>query len=907
MVSIKQFSNLWRLALALCAAVFVFAFATPRASAQCDPVWQPFDPSTSSFPGTNGYVMDSMVWDRDGPGPHSPKLVLAGVFSIAGTVQANSIAAYDIHTGEWSAFGSGVPSLISAVVALPNGDLVAGGRFTTAGGVPALNVARWNGSSWSALGSGVGNQTGDVTSLAVMPNGDLIAAAEYTPPMGALTFRVMRWNESTGSWSPLGADFSGYISALLVLPNGDLIAAGLIDNIGGVPARGIARWNGVSWSEVGGGIDGWVYDMAMNAQGHVVAVGSFDTAGEVNASHVAIWNGTDWSALSDVTYMDVKAVKVLANDDIVIGGDFDTLLGMQVNNLAKWNGSSWSAVGSGVNNRVNSLVELPDGRLIAAGDFTRSGAKAACTVACWRSGEWFALGTGANNAVSAVTVLPDGGLAAVGYFTSVGGVNASRIARWHPDSDGGHWTALGSGVAESTNNEMTSVVSLTNGDIVVGGRRINNIGGVNAWGSIARWNGSAWSAIGTNNLTNGSGVSALLALSDGNFIAGGNLAVEGPFVFGNIARWNQSAWVPFPPGLNSDVLALHLLPNGDLIAGGIFTFSGETVVNGIARWNGSVWMPLGTGVAASSNPGILAITALPNGDVIAGGVFTSAGGNANARNIARWNGSAWLPMGTGVNSAVRSLVAMPNGIVFAGGSFRNAGGVPANYIARWEGSGAGGWSSLSAGVGGVTTPVVNALAMMPNGDLVVAGRFLTAGQVVAPYIARWATPVPPTITDQPQTRSISTGDTLVLTASLASGSASVSIQWQRNGINITNGPGGASPGGGTVVGAAGSMGSITNGTPASLYISNFQPSDAGSYTATFSNTCGSVTSLPATITIAPPPCPADFNADTVLDFFDYLDFVSAFAANEPAADFNADTVIDFFDYLDFVADFANGC
>jgi hypothetical protein len=54
-------------------------------------------------------------------------------------------------------------------------------------------------------------------------------------------------------------------------------------------------------------------------------------------------------------------------------------------------------------------------------------------------------------------------------------------------------------------------------------------------------------------------------------------------------------------------------------------------------------------------------------------------------------------------------------------------------------------------------------------------------------------------------------------------------------------------------------------------------------------------------------CPADYNGDTVLDFFDYLDFVADFSSNAPSADYNADTVIDFFDYLDFVADFSTGC
>jgi len=61
------------------------------------------------------------------------------------------------------------------------------------------------------------------------------------------------------------------------------------------------------------------------------------------------------------------------------------------------------------------------------------------------------------------------------------------------------------------------------------------------------------------------------------------------------------------------------------------------------------------------------------------------------------------------------------------------------------------------------------------------------------------------------------------------------------------------------------------------------------------------------VSITIPGCAADFNADTVVDFFDYLDFVADFSANAPSADFNADTVIDFFDYLDFVAAFSAGC
>jgi hypothetical protein len=54
-------------------------------------------------------------------------------------------------------------------------------------------------------------------------------------------------------------------------------------------------------------------------------------------------------------------------------------------------------------------------------------------------------------------------------------------------------------------------------------------------------------------------------------------------------------------------------------------------------------------------------------------------------------------------------------------------------------------------------------------------------------------------------------------------------------------------------------------------------------------------------------CHADYNLDTTVDFFDYLDFIDDFAAGAIAADFNGDGVLDFFDYLDFVQALSSGC
>jgi hypothetical protein len=61
------------------------------------------------------------------------------------------------------------------------------------------------------------------------------------------------------------------------------------------------------------------------------------------------------------------------------------------------------------------------------------------------------------------------------------------------------------------------------------------------------------------------------------------------------------------------------------------------------------------------------------------------------------------------------------------------------------------------------------------------------------------------------------------------------------------------------------------------------------------------------VNVTPIDCPADFNRDGFVDFFDFDDFVLAFEAGDPAADFNIDGFIDFFDFDDFVLAFETGC
>jgi hypothetical protein len=172
-----------------------------------------------------------------------------------------------------------------------------------------------------------------------------------------------------------------------------------------------------------------------------------------------------------------------------------------------------------------------------------------------------------------------------------------------------------------------------------------------------------------------------------------------------------------------------------LYVGGAFTNAGGVSATGIARWNGTAWSAVGTGLAGT----VMALTT--NGtDVYAGGRFTNAA--AGITNIAKWNGSSWSALGGGVGSTTNDFVAAiaVNGSnVYVGGHFTNAGGVLANSIARWDGSA---WSTLGSGVAPGTVlnpPVVRALAFHDE-VLHVGGHFASAGGKPSYGFAIWHPP-----------------------------------------------------------------------------------------------------------------------------------------------------------------------
>ena len=138
-------------------------------------------------------------------------------------------------------------------LAVSGTNLYAGGEFTTAGGVPADNIATWDGSTWSALGAGIGAAGGDVPVAALAMRGsDLYAGGDFAMAGGVTAKYIAAWNGS--AWSAVGSGVDDTVEAL-ALSGSNLYAGGDFTTAGGVTANYIAKWDGSSWSPLGSGMD----------------------------------------------------------------------------------------------------------------------------------------------------------------------------------------------------------------------------------------------------------------------------------------------------------------------------------------------------------------------------------------------------------------------------------------------------------------------------------------------------------------------------------------------------------------------------------------------------------------------------------------------------------------------------
>lgn len=796
-------------------------------AATCEPGWLPGEVT----PGTDGDIGALIMFDFDGTGPNPAELVALGDFQLAGGVPALSVAAWNGST--WRAVGEGFDGWFDVRAAAafdPDGDgpapveLYAGGFSFNRG--PEQGLVRWNGREWTDVGGGLDDAT--VNALAVFdPDGAgplesaLIVAGDFELAGGVPDTRnIARWDGE--SWAPLGLGLPRTAECMVTWdPDGSgpqperLVVGGKFGYASGLPVNHIAIWDGESWSSIGGGLNDEVYivttfdtDGAGSDVPVLVAGGSFTEAGEVPVHRIAMWDGASWSPMGEgLTNLPDCALQIDWDEDgpsppVLLVGDACSWPCIEdQTQIVSWDGIQWTPFAGGFGNpvppgfgngRVSTLAwcdpdgagELPS-QLYVGGFFDEVSGLTVYNIARWDGRAWRPLGESFDSSIQSLTVHDldgdgEGGpqLIASGDFTAVAGTTTMGVASW----DGSKWSPIGDGLLDhgyiSYGSGLGDVVTAVHShdpdgigllpSLLYAGRTLFSLGD-DAPAFVSTWDGRRWTDLPplslpgsdamvydlTSHDPDGDGPQEAVLVVVGRFLTAGSMVVN------SVASWDGKSWLPIGAGITlsggspASVLAVVTFDSdGDgpqpssLFASQLF--------GSLRRWNGVTWEVFASGSFLSTVRALKVVDLDGTGPLsevlVVGGDFSTFGG-VPANGIAKWNGSRWGPFGQGIQTAtlspgsVRAIEVIDvdgDGTrqreLVVGGKFALAGGSGAAHIARWDGTS---WHAMGAGVGDIFVGV-NVLQAIDHDDdssspdmLAVGGDFLSVDGEPTSYLAWW--------------------------------------------------------------------------------------------------------------------------------------------------------------------------
>jgi len=555
--------------------------------------------------------------------------------------------------------------------------------------------------------------------------GEKLYAAGYTSGLGGLVLR-----RDGRSWTVLFETIN--ISAHLATGT----IAGVPELFVGTRTQATTRignWNGAGLTQAGGLgynlVDLEILDIGNGPE--LISLGTLPHGGHPlqSTSRVERWNGTDWTPIGPD--LPERASAICAHDDgsgpkLHVGGWFG-LAGQ--NSVIQWDGSAWVEVGV-IGNYVVDLCSFPGpggAELIAAVDMPPG-----------RSGQGlqrFVAGAWGPVPGPAPVTLDDGlSLCRVDFGSGPRLAVAGRqgALTYGFLYDGAQTTYLG-GFPSFCGEHMAAIGSGPSAELYTWGGDVNSVidaSGETRWAnSFARFSPTqGWSpeAQGFDYHVNA------LAAFGNRLAAGGEFARNGDAlnINSHVALWNGTEWERAGSSALPFCNALHTidLGSGPQLIAGIDAGAGA----GLRQWNGTAWDVL----SGTPNGACYALATYPtvSGDQLALGGSLSAGPFPS--NVFKFNGSAFQNLGnvTGPVRALASYQEGPTTMLFAAGAFSAVNGVPATNIARWNGSA---WSAVGTGLSGGD---VNALCVFDDGNgpqLYAGGSFTTAGGLPTPSLARW--------------------------------------------------------------------------------------------------------------------------------------------------------------------------
>jgi hypothetical protein len=340
-----------------------------------------------------------------------------------------------------------------------------GGNFTSIGGVPASNVASFDGTSWDNFGGGV---NGPVYAIVIVPplqSGGVIVGGAFTEcrnPDGSTinVANIAFWSLTAKRWLALsnGVDGPVYALALGAFPFREVFAGGAFVNAfngsTSLTANHVARWDFQTgqWQSLGAGvgsfggnvpvvralafgtIDFGLYRTPISQS--LFVGGAFRSVTDPNgqqlaAANIARWDAINnrWLALGGGVDDEVLAIGLNKNlfagghDFVWVGGRFRLAFQPNGSNIdalrvAMWAGDEWRPLGRGVDAPVRAIDASNSlSQVYVGGDFIQATNSDNSTVAVnhialftfptpnFPNGGWLLFGDGTDNTVHALQYL----------------------------------------------------------------------------------------------------------------------------------------------------------------------------------------------------------------------------------------------------------------------------------------------------------------------------------------------------------------------------------------------------------------------------------------------------------------------------------------------------------------------
>ncbi len=360
----------------------------------------------------------------------------------------------------------------------------------------------------------------------------------------------------SGTWNHLGTNgaagpsLNGVVNEMYAAPDGFLYVGGAFKNAGGIAAADlIAKFDGKNWSSIGTSplsTTGAVFAIAVSGS-KVYAGGNFVDAGGNNAAdYLAVYDGVSWKPFCNATpsaafNLQVTALQVVGTR-LYVGGTF-----YNANANPDADGLIACDLATGVMTTVfspapSSIVVsdlATDGtRLYAGGNFADLGGDlTADRVAWYEAGAWHGLSSTAIGGIvrSLHTKGTDVYIGADGQNLA-GDAKADFFIKWN----GSTYSAVGSNAAD-TNGYFPAGANIyeitSSGSLLFAAGTWQNADGAPTGDVIAYFDGTAWRPVGSNGAGNGpwSGDTQALAVFGGQLYAGGAISNGGGDPLANFA------------------------------------------------------------------------------------------------------------------------------------------------------------------------------------------------------------------------------------------------------------------------------------------------------------------------------------------------------------------------------------